>query len=333
MTRICLIGAGRAGQFHFNSIKRNKNIVLTCIIDKNNDNFKKIDPGNKFPHIDNVDKALTEPNLTCMFDSVIIATPTQTHYELVIKCLNAGKHVFCEKPLGNSYQINECFQLAETKEIKLAIGFQKRFDKNYSEFINILTKENNKHITFITRDHPLPSIEYLKTSNGIVEDMLSHDIDISNIIMKNEKPSKVIAFANTTLPKLQEINEIEDISVMMFYNSGTTINIHGSRTAKYGYDQRAEAYTGDYIVSMNNKLNSDVQITTSDGNKTDLINHSFPIRYKNAYYTELDSFVKLLKFNEININHFPTCKEMLLNMEICDAINKSLQKNEVVHLS
>lgn len=333
MIRVCLIGAGRAGQFHYGSIYKNRNISLTCIVDRNPDNIKRIDIRNKFVHIDDADKALNEPNLTCMFNSVIIATSTQTHHELTIKCLNAGKHVFCEKPLGNHKQIKECFDLAESKGLKLAIGFQKRFDRNYSEFVNQLHSSVNKHINFITRDHPLPSIEYLKTSNGIAEDMLSHDIDITNLIMRNERPSRVVAFANTTLPELEAINEIENISVMMFYKSGTTVNLHGSRTANYGYDQRAEAYTGHSLISMNNKLNSDVQITTQDGNKTDIINHSFPIRYKNAYYAELDAFAKLVKYDETDTNNFPTCEEMLLNMDICDAINQSLKTKEVCHLS
>lgn len=330
--KVCLIGSGRAGTFHCQSINRNKKIDIICIVDNNVDNATKLANTIKATPMVCKDIDFAIEKFSDAFDTVIIATPTYTHHHLTIKCLNAGKHVFCEKPLGNIKQIKECFELAQTKKLKLFIGFQKRFDKHYMDFRKLVQASNKiKHINFITRDHPLPSIQYLKTSNGIAEDMLSHDIDIANLIMKNEKPSSVVAFASTTLPELEAADEIEDISVTMQYSSGTTIILNGSRTAQYAYDQRAEAYTGDSLITMNNQLENGVRVTTKTGESTSCINDSFPTRYKNAYYNELEAF-RFVTEGGSGFT-FPTCDDLVLNMEICNAINESLKEKKVVQMN
>lgn len=329
--KVCLIGSGRAGTFHCQSANKNKKIDIVCIVDNNVENATKLAKAIKATPMVCKDIDFVLQKFSDAFDTVIIATPTYTHYHLTTKCLNADKHVFCEKPLGNIEQIKECFDLAESKKLKLFIGFQKRFDKHYMEFRKqVQTSNKIKHINFVTRDHPVPSLEYLKTSNGIAEDMLSHDIDIANLIMKNEKPKSIVAFASTTLPELKGIDEIEDISVMMLYKSGTTIILNGSRTAKYGYDQRAEAYTGDSLISMNNQFENGVQITTNTGESTSCINDSFPTRYKDAYYNELEAFRFIVEGGSGFT--FPSCADLVLNMEICNAINSSLESNTVVSL-
>ena len=103
------------------------------------------------------------------------------HYDLTIKCLKANKNVFCEKPLGKTIdEISECFKLANSLNLKL-LSLIKRFDKNYSKLYELIKDKNINNIYLTTRDHPLPPLDYLKTSNGIVEDMISHDIDIANL--------------------------------------------------------------------------------------------------------------------------------------------------------
>ena len=64
-----------------------------------------------------------------------------------------------------------------------------------------------------TMDYPLPPLEYLRTSNGIVEDMITHDIDMANLYMNFDIPEKVIAFTYTHNQKLINNNEIEGIEI------------------------------------------------------------------------------------------------------------------------
>jgi len=79
----------------------------------------------------------------------------------------------------------------------------------------IKNKYKPKNIYLKTKDHPLPPLNYLKTSNGIVEDMMTHDIDIANLYMNFEEPEKVIAFSYTHNPVLKSADEIEGIEIML----------------------------------------------------------------------------------------------------------------------
>ena len=181
----------------------------------------------------------------------------------------------------------------------------------------------------ITRDHPRPPLSYLKTSNGIVEDMMSHDIDIANLYMGFEVPESIVAFASTHSPVLQEIQEIEDIEILMKYSQGQLVTLTGSRAAKHGYDQRAEVY-GDFgLYKLENQYDTTLQHHDPRGTNQGTINYSFSQRYQKAYLKELDYFYKM-----ICNNYGPLVEEnhLILTKKLCNAINDSIRTNEIIHV-
>ena len=320
---VCVIGAGRAGKFHINNLKKLSLFNLKFLIDTNIN--KGLNLANEFniEFNNNLEKILKFEKI----EAVIIATTTPTHYKLIKDCLNADKHVFCEKPLGNEEQINECFNLATEKNLKLFIAYQKRLDKNYSDLYNSIKNKKIKTLKFITKDFPLPEIEYLKTSNGIVEDMISHDIDIANWYMNFRLPSKVVAFYHTYLKELKDNNEIQEIEIMMYYDTGEIINFTGSRYANYGYDQRVEVF-GDFgLIQLNNKSQNNLTIMNQNGISNGNIEFSFPERYNDAYLEELRCFYKIIKDDASLI---VKREHLLLNKKICNMINKSIKENKII---
>ena len=65
-------------------------------------------------------------------DAVVVVTPTQFHHDVVLAAAAAGKHVFCEKPMASTEQ--ECDEMIEAcrkANVKLQIGFMRRFDKSF----------------------------------------------------------------------------------------------------------------------------------------------------------------------------------------------------------
>lgn len=324
--KIAIIGAGRAGEFHVNSLSINKQFSLEYIVDLDEDKANELSKKAHCLFHSSLEWVLTNTEI----DAVIICTTTPTHYKLTIKCLQFGKHVFCEKPLGkNSEEITHCFKLANSMNLKLLIAYQKRFDTHYSKLYECIKDKQPKNIYLTTRDHPLPPLFYLKTSNGIVEDMMSHDIDIANLFMNFETPEKVVAFTYTHNQQLLDINEIEGIEILMNYKNGQIVSLSGSRDAKHGYDQRVEVF-GDFgLYKLDNQLDTTIQHFDTNGSTNSKMNYSFSQRYKEAYLHELDYFYKMIRFN-----YAPLVEEqhLLLCKKLCNAINESIQQQTIISL-
>lgn len=67
-------------------------------------------------------------------DCLLVVTPTYTHAEVTVDAANAGLHVFCEKPMAITLQeCDEMIAAAERNNVKLMIGFVRRFQPNYRE--------------------------------------------------------------------------------------------------------------------------------------------------------------------------------------------------------
>ena len=108
-----------------------------------------------------------------------ICSSTDTHAQIIIEPANAGKHIFCEKPIDFSIdRIYEALDAVDKNGVKLQIGFNRRFDHNFKK-VRDLVKEGEigtPHIIRITsRDPEPPPIEYVKRSGGIFLDMTIQD--------------------------------------------------------------------------------------------------------------------------------------------------------------
>lgn len=123
-----------------------------------------------------------------------MASPTYTHENIVIKALEAKKAVFCEKPIAkNRSDTAKCYEIAKKVGKPLFCAFNRRFDPSYSNVRDRVRKGEVGHVHMIktvSRDSPLPTIEYLKMSGGIFSDCICHDIDIITWVL-GEYPDKV----------------------------------------------------------------------------------------------------------------------------------------------
>src|SRR5579859_5990757 len=95
---VCLIGAGRAGKVHANSLTRSvRGGQLVALVDAVPETLAST--GDQFgveARFQTLDAALEWGK----FDAVVITTPTFTHARLAIQAAEAGKHVFLEKPMA-----------------------------------------------------------------------------------------------------------------------------------------------------------------------------------------------------------------------------------------
>ena len=64
---------------------------------------------------------------------MLICSSTDTHADLIVAAAEAGKHIFCEKPIAHSLEeIDRSLAAVKKAGVKLQIGFNRRFDANFA---------------------------------------------------------------------------------------------------------------------------------------------------------------------------------------------------------
>ena len=114
--RVCLVGAGRAGQVHANSLVEHlPGGELVALVDQNLEVLKAT--GDRFG-VEARFATLEQALANSKFDAVVITTPTFTHKSLTILAASEGKHIFCEKPMALT--LVECDEMIEAAEARHA---------------------------------------------------------------------------------------------------------------------------------------------------------------------------------------------------------------------
>jgi UDP-N-acetylglucosamine 3-dehydrogenase len=200
MVKIGLIGLGKWGKNHLRSLSElNCNIVGVSDVD-----ICKKELAEKY----GIDFFSDYKKLLPKVDALAITTPTDIHYETVVNCLNAGKHVLVEKPIASSSEESKkLIELAKSKNLILSVGYLFRFNNSIKR-VKELMKEIGE-IQYITCRY-IHSTKPPRKDSGAILNLGIHPIDILNFIT-GRRPVKVFAKKKNLLSK-----ELEDSAVVMF---------------------------------------------------------------------------------------------------------------------
>lgn len=300
---VALFGLGRAGSFQLASIRSNPEVSLIHVVDTDLKKTKAVSTEFGCEPSATIDGPLSDPSV----DAIIVATPTGEHYGQIMASLDAGKAVFTEKPLGNGLEeIDRCFRLAEEKGLPLFVGFNRRFDPSHASLAaSVHTGEigTPQLIRVTSRDSPLPSMDYIKTSHGIFHDCIVHDLDMIRFIAQ-EDPIEVFTVGSSFIPEIKALDDLDNVLVSLRFASGLLASIDVNRFASYGYDQRIEAFGNKGMVQSENRSSHSTALSNEKGVVRPPIEYSFPTRYVEAYQRELDAFLKcVLDENPLPISY------------------------------
>ena len=128
MVNVGIIGAGRIGQVHMNSIvTRVPNAKIKAVADpflSEQADLQAKASGASYTTKD-YKEILADPEI----DAVVICSSTDTHSPISVEAIKAGKHVFCEKPIDHDVnKIKEVIEALEGTGLKYQVGFNRRFD-------------------------------------------------------------------------------------------------------------------------------------------------------------------------------------------------------------
>lgn len=287
---VALLGLGRAGQFHLQSLRASARTRLTHVIDVDRALASAVAGSWECEGATSPDAALSDARV----DAVIVATPTHTHCELVQASLRAGKAVLSEKPLGVELaEIDSCYELATERGLPLFLGFNRRFDPSFAELIRGVHAGAVGAIQILrttSRDSPAPSTEYLRTSRGIFHDMIVHDFDLIRHIAR-ENPIEVFATGSSFIPEVGALGDLDTVLVTCRFPSGALASIDASRKSVYGYDQRLEVFGQLGMLQAENRAPTSTVRSGPEERSQPAIEYSFPTRYREAYLAELEAFI------------------------------------------
>ncbi len=299
--RLAVIGTGRIGQLHIENIVRSIPAAeLVAVADVNRLSAEKI--AQTFA-ISNVSTDYHQLLDQSDIEAVVICSSTDTHAQIIQDSAQAGKHIFCEKPIDfNLLRIDQTLKIVELAGVKFQIGFQRRFDTNFQHLKNLLLKGQvgQPHLLRITsRDPAPPPIDYIKVSGGIFLDMMIHDFDMARFLMDSEVVKVYASGAVLIDPDIGSVGDIDTALVTLEFTNGVIGTIDNSRQAVYGYDQRIEVLGSIGMLQAQNDQKHTVTISDANQIKQALPSFFFVERYRTAYVEELRSFVASIQKDQI----------------------------------
>lgn len=292
----CVIGAGRAGGVHARNLRtRIKNAELVAIVDQNLDAAKKLadEVGIKAVYQD-----LWTALKSAEFDAVIITTPTFTHSSLTVEAAEAGKHVFCEKPIALTLQeADKMISVTREHGVKLQIGFMRRFDPEFSAAKRLISSgEIGRPILVksVGRGPGLPPPWALdpKTGLGFLAEVNSHDFDTLRWLMGDEFSSIHAEVSSLIRPDLRETypSFYDVAAVVARFKGGGLGVLDGACPVGYGYDARAEVLGTEGVIVIGEIKGTTLIRTYKDMRVVTESFRSWRDRFRDGYVNEIEHF-------------------------------------------
>ena len=291
MLKVGLLGAGRIGRVHAQAITSHSDSRLCAVSDAMAEAATQLAEAHG-AQVQSSDEIIDNPDI----DAVLIATPTDTHSDLIEAATQAGKAVLCEKPVDLDLQrALACQNAVAGRKPPIMIGFNRRFDPNFSAMKAAADagEIGKAELLSITSFDPAPPpVSYIKVSGGLFRDMMIHDFDMANYLM-GEIPTSISAVGSSVVdPEIGQAGDVDTAVVTMTYADGRIAVIKNSRRAAYGYDQRVEMLGSKGLLQAQNMLENTVVKSTADGVVGAKPTYFFLERYMPAYRAEWDAFVQ-----------------------------------------
>jgi myo-inositol 2-dehydrogenase/D-chiro-inositol 1-dehydrogenase len=330
--KLGLIGAGRIGRLHAEHLTlRIPSAELVMVADPYEEAARECAERYAIPAYHQDYRAvLDRPDI----DAVVVCSSTDTHARIAIEAAQAGKHIFCEKPIAlDLASIDQALDTVQHAGVKLQIGFNRRFDANHRRIHQAVQQGEIGRpcmLHVVSRDPEPPSLAYLQTSGGIFLDMTIHDFDMARFLVGSEV-EEVFAQARTlNYPEIATVGDVDTALIMLQFANGAIGTISNSRQAAYGYDQRVELLGSAGAISTENNYPNTAIISNARGIHRDLPLHFFLERYTESFVAEMMAFVDaVLHDTPVPVTGYDGRVPVLMAL----AASKSLAEHRPVRLS
>lgn len=300
--QICMIGAGRVGKNHLSAITRHiTGGKIVALVDPmaqvREETSIEFGINNQF---DTLEIALEKAD----FDAVVITTPTPTHLPLTALSAENKKHVFLEKPMAlNLQECDAINKVVNQNSVILQLGFMRRFDPEFvAAAQRIEAGEIGQPMMIKSNTHgpglPPAWARDLRTSNGMLAEVNSHDWDTTRWLMGSnyERVYTEVANFKGAANNVDTPNFYDNVLVNIKFESGGLGMISGVCPCGYGYDARVEVIGDKGIMQIGELRGQSVVVCINrDQGLITPIFRTWPERFEWAYINELEHFVSCIQ--------------------------------------
>ena len=295
IVRIGLIGAGRIGRMHAELLARRiPGASLGMVYDVDTPVALEVSTRLGAPVGRSVEEVLESD-----VDAVAICSSADTHVDLMVAAAEAGKAVFCEKPVSLFLdELERGLDAIEAHDAPFQVGFNRRFDPAHASVQQAVSAGQIGEpllVRISSRDPAPPSLEYVRTSGGLFLDMTIHDFDMARFVTGSEVVEVFARGAVRVAPEFADAGDIDTAMVTLVHENGCFTAIDNCRATTYGFDQRVEAFGSAGMAASDNPPVHTGVLTTEAGARHEALPHFFLERYQSSFEREWLAFVEALQ--------------------------------------
>jgi myo-inositol 2-dehydrogenase/D-chiro-inositol 1-dehydrogenase len=293
---VALIGSGRMGAYHGETVSRRlPGVRLVAVADPAPGVADRLAGalGADRPYTD-VDKLWTDPEV----DAVVIAAPARFHAGLVVAAAEAGKSVFCEKPMAvNLAEADRAINAARAADVVLQVGFNRRFAADWQAARALLDAGElgtPRLLRSVTRDpggfepaRVAPDTIFLET--------LIHDFDTLRFLNPGAEAVEVYAVADALVEPDWRDRGLRDTAVVTVrFDNGAVGTAEACFEAAYGYDVRGEVLASGGMATMGDGRRTTMVFSGPSGRIVDTVRSDQEL-FAAAYTAELAAFTEAVR--------------------------------------
>jgi myo-inositol 2-dehydrogenase/D-chiro-inositol 1-dehydrogenase len=329
MIGVAFLGLGRMGETHLRNLSAISGVKVVAVADPD---AGRAERGRL---LTGAALALTDPEKAIEHDSVdavVIVTPTDTHARLIKLAANAGKAVFCEKPIAlDLAETQRVVQVVRERKVPAQLGFMRRYDPGYARAKSkIDAGELGKLETFraLSRDTYPPSLEFLLGSGGLFLDMAVHDLDLARFLVGEVE--EVYAWGGVLIDeRFAQAKDADTAATLLKFKNGVLGVMETSRRSNWGYDIRTEVAGSIGKVVIEAPQKTPLLFARDFGSSFDHY-ENFPDRFEVGYRLQLEAFFESLRKGTTPT---PGPEDALETLRLAVAVTKSWKEKRPVKVS
>jgi myo-inositol 2-dehydrogenase/D-chiro-inositol 1-dehydrogenase len=294
-----LIGAGWIGRFHGESVAlRIPGTRLVAVADPAPGAaaslIERVSPDSR-AYTDALE-LIADPTV----EAVLISTPASTHTDLVVAAAEAGKHVFCEKPMALTLEdADRAIGACAANNVALQVGFNRRFAADFTAAHDVITAGGigtPQLLRSLTRDPGITADVASRVKPWtIFNETLIHDFDALLWLNPGARVVEVFAQADALIhPQYKEQGYLDTSMVQLRFDNGALASAEANFQATYGYDVRGEVFGSGGMVSAGEVTRTAMRHYSSPGVLADTPRVNIEL-FHDAYVAQLAHFADCIR--------------------------------------